>query len=100
MKSEYSSLCGNAEALCTTKSDFLICRNNSTNAENDSGAPIHEQSSYSTPSSTSRVSSSRREDSTINSTSGANGPSTVTAEAEAAYSLGNPISTILNQLFG
>ena len=51
--------------------------------------------------STSTSTSSRRPNSTTNSSeTGTTGPSTVPAETEAAYSLGNPISTILNQLFG
>ena len=51
--------------------------------------------------STSTSTSSRRQNSTTNSSETAtNGPSTVPAETEAAYSLANPISTILNQIFG
>lgn len=71
---------------------------NSTNNDDNDSPMMEERSSQDPTPSTSTTASARRPNSTTNSSD--TGPSTVPAEAEAAYSLGNPISTILNQLFG
>ena len=75
----------------------------SRNSSNDdNGSPMMGESSSQdpTPSNSTAASQGRPNSTTNSSDTGLNGPSTVPAEAEAAYSLGNPISTILNQIFG
>ena len=60
-----------------------------------------ERPSHDPSPSTSTTTSARRANSTTTSSNPeTSGPSTVPAGAEAAYSLGNPISTIFNQIFG
>jgi len=70
-----------------------------SNEYNDSPMMDERASEDATPSTSTRT-SARRPNSTTNSSIGSNGPSTVPAEAEAGYSLSNPISSILNQFFG
>jgi len=70
-----------------------------SNEYNDSPMMDVRSSQDATPS-TSTTTSARRLNSTTNSNIASNGPSTVPAEAEAGYSLSNPISSIFNQFFG
>jgi len=72
----------------------------SNSSEYNDSPMMDERSSQNAAPSTSNTASARRPNSTSNSSTRANGPSTVPAEAEAGYSLGNPISSILNQFFG
>jgi len=68
----------------------------------DDDSPMFDERPSHDPSpSTSTTTSARRANSTTTSSNPeTSGPSTVPAGAEAAYSLGNPISTIFNQIFG
>ena len=69
--------------------------------DDDDSPMFDERPSHDPSPSTSTTTSARRANSTTTSSNPeSSGPSTVPAGAEAAYSLGNPISTIFNQIFG